>query len=200
MPQRHCLILLPLLLFAGSAAVADCEHGRSLYEAAQLETDAERRIALLRESTDVCPDPVAFGDLAMAYLGAGDAEAALDALGAAAATSSDPDQLVQLYALTASIHQQQGRLPEAISAIGVAFDQAGAPAPDWVLDVRRAIDTDPDRGRLSAGQITRSLSSRSFGTRGFQAVPKLDLYILFDYDKAEKGDAHEIISGKGGRP
>ena len=182
MTNRLFLPIPLLILLDWTPVQADCEQGRLLFEAARSEASPAQRIELLHQSTAACPDPVAFGDLATAYLGVGDHAAALFALRSALESSGDPKQQVQIHALMANVYLEQDCLAEAIAAIGSAFDQAGGPVPDWVMDLRRTIDTHPERGRLSAEQIDRSLTERGIELRSFRSVPKLDLYILFDFD------------------
>lgn len=167
---------LSLLLLAAGATAADCDRGRTLYEAAIREAAPQARIALLTQSTAVCPDPVAFGALAQAHLAAGEPTRALEALRHAADSSDDPGQQVQIHALMARIYLAQGHLPEAIGTIGAAFDRARGPVPDWVLEVRRTIDNQPGRARLSAAGIGQAMAVRGLPSKGFAAVPRVDLY------------------------
>lgn len=190
MPRPARFAPLSLLLAAAAAWSADCDRGRVLFDAASREAGPRARIALLTQSTAACPDPVAFGALAQAHLAAGEPEPALAALRQAAEVSDDPGQQVQVHALMARTYLDQDRLPEAIGAIGAAFDwarQAPGPVPGlipaWVWEVRRAVDTHPERDRLSAAGIGRALAVRGLGSKGFTPVPRLDLYIHFDFDQ-----------------
>jgi len=183
MPRPARFAPLSLLLLAAGATASDCDRGRALYEAATREAAPQGRVVLLTQSTDACPDPVAFGALAQAHLAAGEPTRALEALRQAADTSDDAAQQVQIHALMARIYLAQGRLPEAIGTIGAAFDRARGPVPDWVLEVRRAVDKHPGRARLSAAGIGQALAVRGLPSKGFTPVPRVDLYILFDFDQ-----------------
>lgn len=183
--MRRCqFVTIPILLaLCGHADAYDCDLGAMLYQRALERTSPSARVRLLERSTQACPDPLAFAELAETRLATGDAEGALDALSDAFGASDDPAQQVQIQARMASIYRRQGRLGEAIGAIGAAFDNAPGPVPQWVWDERRAIDTHPDRARLSIAQVDRALTTRGLAARGFNARPKLDVYVHFDYDQ-----------------
>ncbi len=189
---RHTLgllVLASLALTAGPAPGADCAQGKALHDASWAEPNPERRIELLRQSTAACPDPSTFMDLATAYLGVGDRDAAISALESAAQQPGAEAQQGQIQTRLARLYLEQGRLGEASASVGLALHLAGDPAPADLLALRRAIDTDPGRSRLSAEQITRGLTPRGILPRGFEPRARLDLYVLFDFNQAEPNAA-----------
>ncbi|WP_295403891.1 hypothetical protein [uncultured Thiocystis sp.] len=159
MLHRFCfaLTLWLLALHSCGAGAADCQRGKSLADAARAEPNLRHRITLLRESTELCPDPVAINDLVMAYVKVGDQLAALKVLMTVEPDSRNHEQRVKRLADLARAYLEQNRLPEAIACIETAIDQAAKPAPEWLLELRRRIDTHPQRASLRADQINRGL-------------------------------------------
>lgn len=168
--HRNLLVTVVLpMLFPIFAEAADCERGARLYQRAWTQGNPAARIDLLRQSTQACPDPVAFAALGEALLAAGDPDGAIDALNNAFGNSDDPSQQAQISARMAYIQHRQGRIGEAIGTIGIAFDLMPPPRPQWFYETRRTIDTDPSRNRLTAAQINRAMTTRSIHAKGFSA-------------------------------
>ena len=190
-------LAIPVLLssLAASASPAACPPGQVLKDQAWAEPDPHRRIDLLRQSSVACPepDPATLIDLATACLGVGDRDGAIAALEEAGRLAGVSPRQVDIQAKLARLDLEQGRLGEASAHIGLAIDLAGDPTPPRLLELRRAIDAHPGRSRLDAEQITRGLDVGSSPSlrmspdlqqpRGFAPQPRLDLYVLFDFDQ-----------------
>lgn len=189
---RHpvSLAALALLALASAAPVrADCDQARALHAAAWAEPDPPRRIELLRRATAACPDPAALVDLATACLGLGDQDCAIAALDEAGRQPGAAARQPAIQAELARLYLAANRLGEASARIALALDLAGDPPPQSLLDLRRAIDSHPERTRLSAEQITRGLATRGMVVpRGFEPRP-LDLYVLFDFNEDQPNAA-----------
>lgn len=177
-------LMIPILLALGARVIAaDCATGESRFVTAMGENDPAKRIPLLEQSVAACPDPVALGHLGDARIEVGDLPGALEALRSGVAASLDPEQQIQLLTRAAWVYRVQGRIGEAVGAIGAALDRVQGPVPEWLNAERRAIDTHPERTQLSALEINRALATRAVVTRNFNPVPRLDLYIQFDLDR-----------------
>jgi len=204
------LAMLPLLVRA-----ADCDQGARLYQQAMASGDLADKTALLERSVQACPETLAYYQLGVARLARDEPQAAAAALRQAMdLAESDPQVQGAILGRQAQASLALGEVAEALAAADTAralFARsetaatgpatkglAAAPGPAWFAGVQMAIDQNPERQDMSAETIGRFFKAqRGFGVcgegqtceRGFDARPRLDLYILFDTNQDQPNAA-----------
>ncbi len=184
--SRIILILL-LTLVAQPLWAENCDQAKHTAQLATQIKDICQRITLWSEALSRCPRVEYAFHLGESRLFCNDPKGALAAFQQVEQLrnpdSRDADLLLAfVLGRKAEAYLMLDQLPEALAAIDEAFGTSAAssdPKLAWLWRVRKAVDTHPGRQQMAAADISRALTSRAMGSS-----PRIDLYVLFDTDKA----------------
>ncbi len=180
--MKKALYLLPLLL-APMLAHSDCDRAQALFDEANTLGDAERKLALFEQATQLCPNFAGFylQGKTLYSLERYD-DALLSFKEALANTQPFSDEEAKALAQLAMTHFAKENPMQAAIYIDKAYAIKQEASADWIKRLRRDIDLAKANVVADAGAIDQALlAGRSFGVR-----PKIQLNsITFKFDSAE---------------
>jgi outer membrane protein OmpA-like peptidoglycan-associated protein len=182
-----------VLAVSPSVSAEDCAAGERHYREARQAVEPSAKIEWLRRSLEACPTFEAWYLLGGAYRETGKTEQARQAFQSAYGLASNEDARALALARSAQALADLDRVAEAIQELRAAIARHSNP-PAWMMETLRDLDLAQAQRVVSAEQITRALTTRSFGV-----VPRIDLRVHFAFDSAalaEEGDAQLQELGK----
>jgi len=182
--QWWILVLIVLSLATAGPAPADCGTAKDLYEKALDKSDLSARIRLLEKAAAECEDFSVVLALGRAYEADGQLEKAKTAYLDAEMLAEGGKSLAKVYARLGGVYENMGEEEASLRSYRKATDLHRTPALEGRL---RDIRTRRMGKGLSADQIVRALAIKdAFGVDpADDAAPSVDLYVHFEYDKAD---------------
>lgn len=182
-----------MLVVLPAARAEDCAAGERYFQQAREASQPAVRIEGLRRSLKECPTFEAWYLLGGAYREQGAFDQARQAFQAAWGLAGSDDARALALARGAQVMADLGQSSQAILELHTALAKHSNP-PAWMREAVRALELVQSQRVVLAQEITRTLTTRSFGV-----LPRIDLRIHFTYDSAAldaRGDTQVQELGK----
>ena len=170
----------PNLLYAEEG----CQQAESLYQQAKTAVDSTERLILMEQATSLCKTSYGLHyQLGRLYVSENKHEKAEETYTEAYGLAPTSKERAQVLGRKAELFHKSGMKVKAMEAIEASRDLIkleGGTIPDWInsltLEIESSLEVD---GVVQSKDISSVLASRSFAV-----MPKINLRILFEFDKS----------------
>lgn len=163
----------------------DCTLAENYFNQAQEAVSLEKHLALLEKAINHCPSFTGWYSAGRIYLELEQPQSALNAFQEALQLADNKKFEGLALGRLGEAYETQGKSADALGAVDSAIERLGQDtSPDWLIDLRRRLDTALVDEILPAESIKDVLTA----TRSFSVEPKVQLRVHFSFDSAKLND------------